>query len=388
MIQTSHHGDEKDGTSTPQKPLAPASWLVVCLIVLAGLMSVLAFKCGEVSEGPIGHDWSAPTYIWSSDNSGVTAKRSCSVCGESETETVKTTGVVSTAATCTEKGKTTYMAIFENGAFSGQSKTVADIPAAGHHYDAPTYTWSSDNRTVLAESQCLDCGEKVTELVPSSSMITTYATCTAMGETSYTAQFANALFTTQAKTLEDVPVVEHQFAAATFDQPKTCVVCGFQTGTPLPKLSSLTPTSVSPSGGLITYYTNDRYSYTYGQGISYQLRDNFGNVYDEAIGGMTANQNNWAEYHVADRYRSISGIVFLNYRNKDDTARNVKFTISGYDQYGSDLGLLFDSGIIQKGVSPIPFTVDISGVDYIRLCIYGDEYLRLAKCCVSPLADE
>ena len=42
--KTSHHGDEKDGTSTPQKPLAPASWLVVCLIVLAGLMSVLAFK--------------------------------------------------------------------------------------------------------------------------------------------------------------------------------------------------------------------------------------------------------------------------------------------------------------------------------------------------------
>ena len=58
--KTSHHGDEKDGTSTPQKPLAPASWLVVCLIVLAGLMSVLAFKsCDNGTAASV--QTSAPT---------------------------------------------------------------------------------------------------------------------------------------------------------------------------------------------------------------------------------------------------------------------------------------------------------------------------------------
>lgn len=189
--------------------------------------------CGEVSEGPIGHDWGEPTYTWSSDNSSVTAKRSCGVCGESETETVKTTGVVSTAATCTENGKTTYTAVFENGAFSEQSKTAADIPATGHKWGEPTYTWSSDNSSVTAKRSCSVCGKSETETVKTTGVFSTAATCTEKGKTTYTAAFSNSAFSKQSRTVTDIPAAGHDWKPATCYSSQTCRKCGATTGNAL-----------------------------------------------------------------------------------------------------------------------------------------------------------
>ena len=189
--------------------------------------------CGEMSEGPIGHDWSAPTYTWSSDNSSVTAKRSCSICGETETETVKTTGVVLTAATCTENGKTTYTAIFENGAFSEQSKTIADIPAAGHKWGEVTYIWVPDNSSVTAKRSCSVCGESETETAKTTSGVLTDATCTENGKTTYTAGFQNSAFAVQTKTVANIAALGHEWKDATYAQPQTCVRCGKTSGEPL-----------------------------------------------------------------------------------------------------------------------------------------------------------
>lgn len=79
------------------------------------------------------HDWNEPTYEWALDFGTVTATRICkNDVGHVETETVNTTSEVTTPATCTAKGKTTYTATFTNSAFATQTKTVENVPALGH----------------------------------------------------------------------------------------------------------------------------------------------------------------------------------------------------------------------------------------------------------------
>ena len=87
------------------------------------------------------HDWDAPTYTWTDDNNSVTAKRICkSDDTHTEEEIVNSTSFVSKAATCEEKGKTTYTVTFTNAAFVTQTKTVEDIDATGHDWDEGTVT--------------------------------------------------------------------------------------------------------------------------------------------------------------------------------------------------------------------------------------------------------
>ena len=94
-------------------------------------------RCGDsYRDGTVpapGHDWGQPHYVWAADNGSVTASRTCKRDpAHVETETVNTTAAVSTAPTCTEAGKTTYTAAFENPAFAAQTRTLTNVPAAGH----------------------------------------------------------------------------------------------------------------------------------------------------------------------------------------------------------------------------------------------------------------
>lgn len=170
----------------------------------------------------VGHSWSEVTYTWSEDNSKVTASRTCtnenhneSIDGpKTETETVSTTSEVTKPATCTEKGKTTYTsAAFNNPAFAVQSKTVEDIDALGHDWDAPAYVWSEDNKTVTATRACKRCDEAETETVGVSTEVTKAPTCEENGETTYTpAAFSNEAFKTQSpKVVADVPAIGHDW---------------------------------------------------------------------------------------------------------------------------------------------------------------------------------
>ena len=179
-----------------------------------------------------GHDWGEATYTWSADNSSVTAKRVCRHDPTHvESENVKTSSRITTAATCTTKGKTTYTASFGKSAFPTQTKTV-DIPAKGHNWGSVTYTWSADNSSVTAKRTCLNDSSHVeTETVRTTSRVTTDATCTTKGKTTYTASFGNGVFSTQTKTV-DISAKGHDWKAATYDDPKTCRVCGKTEGDP------------------------------------------------------------------------------------------------------------------------------------------------------------
>ncbi len=164
------------------------------------------------------HSWGAPTYTWSSDNSQVTATRTClHDSSHKETETVNTTSAVHVEPTCTVMGTTDYRATFTNTAFTTQTKSVQDIPALGHDWDTPTYSWTDDYSVVVGKHICKrNSNHKEDETVNTTSTVSTPATCTEMGYTTYTATFTNPAFTTQTKTVQDVAALGHNWGTPTY----------------------------------------------------------------------------------------------------------------------------------------------------------------------------
>ncbi|MBQ8085092.1 MAG: leucine-rich repeat protein [Lachnospiraceae bacterium] len=220
----------------------------------------------------LGHEYGEPIYTWSDDGKTCTAKTICTrkECtddteGHTVTETVQSTGKETKAATCEEKGITTYTATFENELFKTQTKEVADIPAKGHisseavkenvvaetceeegtydevvycsecnkelsreekkipakgHiYGITTYTWSEDGKSCTATSVCSnDSTHKMTETAiyepdkadsQIKATVKEAATTEKMGTTTYTAIFKNAeMFKVQTKDVVDIPKVE------------------------------------------------------------------------------------------------------------------------------------------------------------------------------------
>ena len=174
--------------------------------------------------------WNDPTYVWSEDNTSVTATRaSRHNASYTETETVATAAEITVPAACETIGTTKYTATFANPAFAAQTKTVQDIPPLGHDWDEPAYEWSEDNKTVTATRICRrDASHTETETVVTTSEITTQATCEGMGKTTYTAVFENTGFETQTKTVEDVPATGHTPGEAVRENEKaaTCTEDG------------------------------------------------------------------------------------------------------------------------------------------------------------------
>ena len=85
------------------------------------------------------HEWEKPNYSWSSNYSNCTANRVCTTCGETETETAPGTVYVLQEAGCTQDGKNTYSASFQNPDFTIQ-QVEKDIPAFGHKWTQVTFS--------------------------------------------------------------------------------------------------------------------------------------------------------------------------------------------------------------------------------------------------------
>ena len=102
-----------------------------------------------VDIAALGHNFGAPTYVWSEDGSTCTATAVCQRdANHKETEDATITNEETIAATCEDMGTTTYTASFTINRFSKQTKDVVDIAAKGHtaakavakNYKAPTCT--------------------------------------------------------------------------------------------------------------------------------------------------------------------------------------------------------------------------------------------------------
>ena len=165
-----------------------------------------------------GHSWGEVSYSWSDDGKSCIAKRICeNDSNHVETESGVIKDKIKVNATCTKKGTTEYTATFENDAFTTQTKDVIDIPATGHSYGEPKYTWSSDYKSCTATRVCENDSNHVeTEVGAVTSNIKTSATCTEKGATTYTAVFSNSAFTTQIKDVVDIPATGHSYGTVSY----------------------------------------------------------------------------------------------------------------------------------------------------------------------------
>ena len=171
----------------------------------------------------INHDWNDAVYTWSDDGSTCTATRTCkNDSAHTEKATATVTGAQTKAPTCTQMGETTYTAAFEASWAMTQTKVLADIPAIGHSYGEPVWSWSEDGKTCTVTFTCeKDETHKETPEVKVTSAVKTPATCTETGVTTYTATVEfNGQTYTDTKDVADIPATGHSY-----DNGK-CTVCG------------------------------------------------------------------------------------------------------------------------------------------------------------------
>lgn len=171
----------------------------------------------------INHSWNDAVYTWSDDGSTCTATRTCkNDSTHTETSKATVTGAQTKAPTCTEKGETTYKATFEADWAMTQTKVLADIPATGHSYGEPVWSWSEDGKTCTVTFTCeKDETHKETPKVTVTSAEKTPGTCTEKGVTTYTATVEfNGNTYTDTKEVADIPATGHSY-----DNGK-CTVCG------------------------------------------------------------------------------------------------------------------------------------------------------------------
>ena len=171
----------------------------------------------------INHDWNDAVYTWDDDGSTCTATRTCkNDSAHTEKATATVTGAQTKAPTCTQMGETTYTAAFEASWAMTQTKVLADIPAIGHSYGEPVWSWSEDGKTCKVTFTCeKDETHKESPKVDVTSAVKTPATCTETGVTTYTATVEfNGQTYTDTKDVADIPATGHSY-----DNGK-CTVCG------------------------------------------------------------------------------------------------------------------------------------------------------------------
>ena len=225
--------DEEVAPTCEESGLIAGSHCSVCNEVIVAQEEVVA----------LGHDYGEVKYTWGEDYSTCTAEKKCTRigCNEEITVTVNTTSEVAKAATCMDKGTTTYTAAFDDLGFETQTKNV-DVEAIGHSYGTPVYTWSDDGKSCEASGTCTnDPSHVVTEKATVTGKITMPASCKEKGKTTYTAEFTNTLFAIQTKVVRDVELLEtHTFAEVvkenevkatcetdgSYDEVVYCSVCG------------------------------------------------------------------------------------------------------------------------------------------------------------------
>jgi len=187
--------------------------------------------------------------------------------------------VAAKAATCTEAGNKAYYKCTEDqkcfsdpNAETEVNESEMILPANGHIWADPVYTWSEDLTGCTAVQRCKSCDTvKESETSRVTSAVTQAQSCTEPELTTYTAAFASETFAAQKKVLETKPAAGHQPGEWIIDQPATpaaagsqhkeCTVCRqvLET-TAIPKLPPIVYTVVEGANGTYTIHKNDTYT--------------------------------------------------------------------------------------------------------------------------------
>lgn len=190
--------------------------------------------CGDVVTPAKSHN-----YAWTSDpeghwmkcrNAGCTSKttlqrhvpgaaatedkaQTCTVCGYTINPPLghvcqnHLQKVNATAATCTQDGNNEYYKctcgkIYSDmGAQNEKSESDFTIPATGHSYSTPAYTWSEDNLTCTAVRTCEICRDQESETETAVTQVIPKDGCKSPETTLYTVTFAGSAFAAQTKAV-------------------------------------------------------------------------------------------------------------------------------------------------------------------------------------------
>ena len=90
-------------------------------------------------------------------------------------------------------------------------------------------------------------------------------------------------------------------------------------------------------------------------------KDNLGNSYTDPLRLIeSVKENYWETYLLTEDYSTFSGTLFIDYDDRDSPSTvNVRI-------YGDGV-LLYDSPVLTKGVRPVDFSVNIQGVDELKI---------------------
>lgn len=190
--------------------------------------------CGDVVTPAKSHN-----YVWTSDpeghwmkcrNAGCTSKttlqrhvpgaaatedkaQTCTVCGYTINPPLghvcqnHLQKVNATTATCTQDGNNEYYKCTcgkiysDTGAQNEKSESDFTIPATGHSYGTPAYTWSEDNLTCTAVRTCEICRDQESETETAVTQVTPKDGCKSPETTLYTVTFAGSAFAAQTKAV-------------------------------------------------------------------------------------------------------------------------------------------------------------------------------------------
>ena len=144
-----------------------------------------------VQSGALGHDWTVSEWIWSNDHTSVTAKFVCSRDPSHTREVTETEIVVNEdPATCLADGKTEYSVeiAFDGNTYSDTA--VVTLPATGHNWSAPEWTWNGDYSEATATFTCLNDPLHTETVNAVVSILSSSATCTEPGNTEYKAELS------------------------------------------------------------------------------------------------------------------------------------------------------------------------------------------------------
>ena len=178
----------------------------------------------EVEEDHV-HSWEKTSETAPTCTADGTTTYTCSVCGDTYTETTPATGhsynSVVTAPTCTDEGYTTHTC-----STCGDTYTDSTVPALGHDY-VETISSATCTTDGVATYTCSHCGDTYTKVIPATGHKYTATvvepTCTEDGTTTYTCSVCGETYT------ETTPATGHSYTSVVTEP--TCTEEGYTTYT-------------------------------------------------------------------------------------------------------------------------------------------------------------
>ena len=210
------------------------------------------------------HTYGAVSYEKVENGTKLMAMHNCTKCGADYHEIRPISSSVTKQATCTEKGETTYTAVFDKEAFGTWTETLANIPALdhswgseqeenivnptcenaghkdkvvyctrcqvekyrnrvtlaalGHNWGPQTTEWEEGNYSWCRATRiCLnDSSHKITEKVNTTHSVYIQPTCTEEGVTNYYADFTNPLLEDRSIGFWDIAPLGHDWDKVTY----------------------------------------------------------------------------------------------------------------------------------------------------------------------------